>query len=143
MTATELKKPIVCKMQIEGTLPFTCVRGLSKLIQLTVVEVSSENEIKPRSGFGLCLTRKNYKESNDQSKELESFSGILFRYMSAVKVDIEAAEEKNRRIHRRKERGKDTDEHGIDIDKQIRPSDCLKYWLSGRQTGRQTDRPSD
>ena len=117
MTATELKKPIVCKMQIEGTLPFTCVRDLSKLIQLTVVEVSSENEIKPRSGFGLCLTRKNYKESNDQSKELESFSGILFRYMSAVKVDIEAAGEKNRRIHRRKERGKDTDEQGIDIDK--------------------------
>ena len=87
MTATELKKPIVCKMQIEGTLPFTCVRDLSKLIQLTVVEVSSENEIKPRSGFGLCLTRKNCKESN-QSKERESFSGILFRIMSAVKVDI-------------------------------------------------------
>ena len=37
--------------------------------------------------------------------------------MSAVKVDIEAAGEKNRRIHRRKERGKDTDEQGIDIDK--------------------------
>ena len=88
MTATELKKPIVCKMQIEGTLPFTCVRDLSKLIQLTVVEVSSENEIKPRSGFGLCLTRKNYKESNDQSKEHESFSGILFQNMSAVKMDI-------------------------------------------------------
>ena len=88
MTATELKKPIVCKMQIEGTLPFTCVRDLSKLIQLTVVEVSSENEIKPRSGFGLRLIRKNYKESNDRSKEHESFSGILFRNMSAVKVDI-------------------------------------------------------
>ena len=88
MTATELKKPIVCKMQIEGTLPFTCVRDLSKLIQLTVVEVSSENEIKPRSGFELCLTRKNCKESNDQSKEHESFSGILIRNMSAVKVDI-------------------------------------------------------
>ena len=59
-----------------------------KLIQLTVVEVSSENEIKPRSGFELCLTRKNCKESNDQSKEHESFSGILIRNMSAVKVDI-------------------------------------------------------
>ena len=63
MTATELiKKNLNREQDTYGrTRPSPCVREFSKLIQLTIVEVSSDNEIDPRSGFGLCLTQRSYK----------------------------------------------------------------------------------